>query len=384
MSIFGKFGDWLDDGGGSFINSALGFGGGLYSIDQGLAAADRMENLGNYLNDYAVTQGGLLSGDSQFKGYGITSGLGITSGENNADGQFGFNFGVDQNQDLVTGGNTLRGAGSTMMTGGGTAFNNALAGYGNYNPGAPTQAAMTAAMADPAAREQYFYDRAMAMQNPELNRQQMAQQAQEYAMGRGGIRGTQYGGTAEDAAMARARADASRQAAVDAISMAQNERKMYGDMASQFGQMAAQRGQGITQVGQAMGELGQRQLNTGLDMEKLSYLPMDMQLQILQQANNGAAMSQQGQLTGQGFLSQMILGGMGNNINAQKVANETRADLMSALLANLGGSTGSDGSSLSGLGGLLSQVTDGAEWLWNKLKDNDKPSGFASGIGTPG
>ena len=52
----------------------------------------------------------------------------------------------------------------------------------------------------------------MAIQNPELDRQQAAQQARKYAMGQGGIGGSAYGGTAEDAAMAKARAQASNQA----------------------------------------------------------------------------------------------------------------------------------------------------------------------------
>ena len=363
MSIFGDFQTWLNSGGGNSINSALGLVGSAYSIDQGLAAADRMENLGNYLNDFAASQGNLLDENSAFKGYGITSSLGRTN--IGANGDLGFNVG--QNNIFSNEGDTLRTGGTTMMFDGGQAFANALANYGNYDPTAATQQALGQAMADPATREQYFYDRQMAMQAPELDRQQMVQQAREYAMGRGGVRGTKYGGTAEDAAMARARADSSRQAAVDAIGLATNERKMFGDMAGQFGQLAAQRGQGITQTGQAMGDLGQTQMTTGMDMEKLSYLPMDMQLQIINQAQSGAAMAQQGQLTGQGFLSQMLLGGMGNNVNAQKVANETRASLMGALLANLGGTTGSDGSNLSGLGGMLSGVSGGLDDLYSLI-----------------
>ena len=108
-----------------------------------------------------------------------------------------------------------------------------------------------------------------------------------------------------------------------------------------------------------------------MDMEKLSYLPMDMQLQILQQGMTGSEMAQQGQLTGKGFLSQMVLGGMGNNVNAQKVANESRAQLMSAILNNLGGSQGSDGSGLSGLGGVLSGAAGGLDWLYGGLTTGD-------------
>ena len=96
--------------------------------------------------------------------------------------------------------------------------------------------AINYSLADPSGRQQEIYDQMMAMQNPELNRQQMAQQAREYAMGRGGVRGTQYGGTAEDAAMARARADSSRAAAVEAMKLADNERSMFSQMGSNYGQ----------------------------------------------------------------------------------------------------------------------------------------------------
>ena len=367
MSIFGDIQNWLDSGGGSSINNALGLAGSAYSIDQSLAAADRMENLGNYLNDWAVTQGGGLDTGSQFKGYGISTGLGNTTGGVNADGTFNMSFGVGPNGQYQTGGDGLLASGANTMTNANNTFRNAISAYGNYNTGTNVQQAMNRAMADPAGREQDMYDRLMALQNPELNRQQANQQAQEYAMGRGGIRSTQYGGTAEDAAMARARAQASREAGVSAMDLAREERGMFGEMASQFGQLGNQRAQGLGQLGQQYAELGQNQYGIGMDMEKLSYLPMDMQLQILQQGNTGAEMAQQGQLTGKGFLSQMVLGGMGNNVNAQKVANESRAQLMSAILNNLGGSQGSDGSGLSGLGGVLSSAAGGLDWLYNGL-----------------
>ncbi len=367
MSIFSGIQTWLDGGGGNAINNALGLAGSAYSIDQSLAAADRMENLGNYLNDWAVTQGGNLDTGSQFKGYGISTGLGTTTGGTSADGAFSMDFGAGPDTAYQLGGDGLLTSGAQTLTNADNTFRNAISAYGNYNTGTNVQQAMTKAMADPSGREQEMYNRLMALQNPELNRQQANQQAQEYAMGRGGIRSTQYGGTAEDAAMARARAQASREAGVSAMDLAREERGMFGEMATQFGQLGNQRAQGMGQIGQQYAELGQNQYGMGMDMEKLSYLPMDMQLQILQQGNTGAEMAQQGQLTGQGFLSQMILGGMGNNVNAQKVANESRAQLMSAILNNLGGSQGSDGSGLSGLGGVLSSAAGGLDWLYTGL-----------------
>ena len=379
QSIFGGIADWLDGGGGNAINNALGLAGSVYSIDQGLAAADRMENLGNYLNDWSFQQGTALDTGSQFKGYGITSNLGSTTGSN-TDGRFGMEFGVGPDAAYAQGGDGLLASGGGSMTDAQNQFRNALSAYGNYNAGANVQQAMNRSMADPSGREQEMYNRLMALQAPELDRQQAQQQANEYAMGRGGVRGSLYGGTAEDAAMARARATASREAAVNAMDLAREERGMFADMATQYGQLGNQRAEGIGRIGQAQAELGQNQYGIGMDMEKLSYLPMDMQLQILQQGMTGSEMAQQGQLTGKGFLSQMVLGGMGNNVNAQKVANESRAQLMSAILNNLGGSTGSDGSGLSGLGGVLSGAAGGLDWLYNGLTGGgwSLPSGSGS------
>jgi hypothetical protein len=203
----------------------------------------------------------------------------------------------------------------------------------------------------------------MAMQEPTLNRQQMAQQAQEYAMGRGGVRGTQYGGTAEDAAMARARADASRQSAMDAMTQAQNERGMFAQMGAQYGTLYNQQNQQMANIAQQYQDRGMNRYELGLKMEEMKYLPQDMQLKIMNQMMAGSDAAQTGQLTGLGYLNDMLLGGMSNNVNAQKVSSELRGNLYNALLSNLGGTTGNDGSSATGLGGLLGGLSGGLKWL---------------------
>jgi len=201
------------------------------------------------------------------------------------------------------------------------------------------------------------------MQNPELNRQQALQQAQEYQMGRGGIRGSAYGGTAEDAAMARARADASRMSTLEAMKQADAERTMFGQMGANYGGLYNQQTQNMTSVGDSLANLGLNQYKAGMNLEELKYLPQKMQLEILQQAQNGVNSQQTGQLTGLGYLTDMMLGGMGTNVNAQKVSAELRGNLYNALLGNLGGATGTDGSSTSGIGGILSAVEGGLDFL---------------------
>ena len=358
-SWLGAFGGWVGDN-SDWLSGLFDTAGQVYSIDQALSEANRVSDLGNFLNDWANQQGYMLNDASTFKGYGITSNMGTTTGTVDPEtGAFNLSFGAMLNQTMANQGQFQRESGGTAMNTAGARYRDARQMVDGVNYMDPANTALQAAVADPSARQQEIYDQMMAIQNPELNRQQMAQQAREYAMGRGGIRGTQYGGTAEDAAMARARADASRMAVVDAMKQADNERGMFGQMGANFGNLYNQQGQLMRGIGDSYADLGLQRYEMGLGMEEMKYLPMKMQLEILQQAQNGVNSQQTGQLTGLGFLNQMLLGGMGNNVNAQKVASELRGNLYNALLSNLGGAQGSDGSSSSGLGGFLSAVEGG-------------------------
>ena len=354
--------------------------------------------------------------------------------------------------------------------------------------GRGAEQAMQSALADPTKRQEEIFGQLMGMQQPGLDAAQAQQQAREHAMGRGGVMGSQFGGTAEDAAMAKARAQASNEAALGAMQQADAERGMLGQMAAQFGQVgnqnyankqstadsylntAAQQGQlgntnfaneqsvkdsllnassqqgqlgnqnyaneqntidslynassqqgqlGIqnyaneqntidslynasSQQGQLgnqqyqnmanyqnnlasqaaqYGQLGNNAINAnanygnmlnsvgssmgqlGLDANQQSYLPMEMQMKLLEQGRLNADMSQTGQLTGQDYLAQMLLGGSNANINAQKVSSELQGNLYDSILDNLGGAGGTDGSSVSGLGGLLSSLGGGMDGL---------------------
>ena len=286
-------------------------------------------------------------------------------------GAFTLDFGAMPNSTMATQGGTQRTAGGTAMNTAGSRYRDARQMVDGVNYMDPANTALQAAVADPSARQQEIYNQMMAIQNPELNRQQMAQQAREYAMGRGGVRGTQYGGTAEDAAMARARADASRVAVVDAMKQADSERSMFGQMGANFGNLYNQQGQLMKGIGDSYSELGLNRYKLGLGMEEMKYLPMKMQLEILQQAQNGVNSQQTGQLTGLGYLNDMLVGGMSTNVNSQKVASDLRANLYSALLSNLGGAQGSDGSSSSGLGGFLSAVEGGLGLLDKYIFNGD-------------
>jgi hypothetical protein len=259
----------------NMAKNVLGFLGGTadsliqgYSAYRGLQEADGLQNYGQQLNSQLQAMGNTLNNGSQFQGYGVTSNLGQ----------------------------------STVGTDG--SMNNAANAYQQ----AGLQALANAGM-DTTAREQEIYDRAMAMQNPALNRAQAAQQAREYAMGRGGVRGSQFGGTAEDAAMARARADASNTAAFQAMQQGQTEMMNQANMANGFSQM------------------GQANYQT-------SFLPMQQQMALLAQGGQDADRAQTGQLTGLQYLAQLGLGGAQVDVNAQKAASELQGNIYDSLLDN--------------------------------------------------
>ena len=287
--------DW-----GNTLGNLFGAVGQIGSVYNALNYADKTADLGANMQTQLNTMGQQAADDSAFQGYGVTSSLGSSSIA--PDGSM--DLGVGQNQYHQNMATTFGDASMNMMG---------------------------QAQQDPYAAQQQLYDQMMAIQNPVLNQQQAQQQAREYAMGRSGIRGSAYGGTAEDAAMARARTRASNEAAFASRQQAMAEQMQAGKLAQAFGQM-------------------------GLDAEKISYLPMAQQAALLQLAGADADRAQTGQLTGQGYKTQLGLAGAEANLRAQNIANQTRASLYDSILDNMGGSQNASGGGMSGIMGLLSSI----------------------------
>ncbi|MCH1599061.1 MAG: hypothetical protein L7S70_01585 [Pseudomonadales bacterium] len=247
----------------------------------GFNRANAIEQDGDQIAGNLYNTGTMLADGSTFKGYGVTSALGNT--RVGPDGSVG--MGVGPNAQMQ-----------------------------NYasNAFANSQGLMGQAMQDPVVRQQQIYNQMMLAQQPQLNQMQAQRQAREYAMGRGGVRGSQFGGTAEDAAMARARVQGSNQAMLAAQQQALAEQAQQAGMAGTYGQ------------------LGQSQYAG-------SFMPMQQQMALMQLAAGDADRAQTGQLTGQGYLGQLGLGGMQTSINAQKAASELRGNIYDSILDNAGG-----------------------------------------------
>lgn len=331
--------------------------------DTGADAANQMGQLASQLQN-----------DVQFQGYGVQSNLGNTT----VDQQGNVNLGVGPNTNLSGLGegqmgwaanNYAQANNLALSNAGNPAFQQAL---GMYNQGAgalagqqgsafnASQQAMGNAMMDTAGREQQIYDRAMAMQQPALDAQRAQQQATEFARGRGGVRGSQFGGTAEDAAMARAQAQASNQASFQAMDQAQQEMMNQGQLASQFGQLGQgaaglqnQFAQGVGNLGYQQAQLGQGSANVlnatgqgagnlGMNAYQLSFLPMEQQMQLLQYGGQNADRFQSGQFTGANLGAQLGLGGIQAQVNAEQAASQLYGNLAGAGL-NAIGSTNASG-----------------------------------------
>jgi hypothetical protein len=208
------------------------------------------------------------------------------------------------------------------------------------------------------------------MQQTGLDQQRAQQQAREFAMGRGGVRGSQFGGTAEDAAMAKAQAQAQNAASFQAMGQAQTEMMNQGQLASQYGQL----GQGAAglqgQLGNMQGQLGNQQAQLaqgagglmanvaqgqgqlGNQMYQNSFMPMQQQLNAMQVAQGNANMAQTGQLTGTGYGAQLGLGGIQSQVNADKTAAELYGNLF-----------GSGMQAIGSAGGMFANADTGNQYL---------------------
>ena len=309
---------------------------GLFSLLSGVGSAvagyDMAKDLRKSGTEAAAglnTLAGTLADDSQFKGYGVTTGLG--TGTVGADGSTNLGVGQDAGMQALQG----------QMLGQGQQFNQ----YANQAAGN--------SMMDTGAREQDIYSRSMAMQQPGLDAQRAQQQAREFAQGRGGVRGSQFGGSGEDAAMARAQAQAQNQAAFQAMGMGQQEMMNQANMAGQYGQL----GQGYAQQG--MGAFGQ------------SFTPMQQQLQAMQLGGQNADRYQTGQLTGTGYGAQLGLGALQSQVNADSAARQLYGNVFGAGMNALGGIGNTS------LASGMKQVGDDVGDLWDMGVDIwDKGSGL--------
>ena len=244
---------------------------------------------------------------------------------------------------------------------------------------------------DPASREQDIYDRIRATQQPEEERNALALRDSLFAQGRGGVQTSQYGGTPEQLAMAKAQAEAQNSASLSSIQQAQSEQQQqfgqFGALAGQAGSLAgtsaglgAQSQQqllqlqgadqqaalqqqalqsGNQQLGAGMFGLGQAALGAnaqlqGADLQNMQammqagYAPNQQALAELAASTNIANIAGTGQRTGAELASQLGSQGLQAYMQSLQLGNDARAIQNSEYMQLLSG--GESGGLLGALG----------------------------------
>ena len=203
------------------------------------------------------------------------------------------------------------------------------------------------------AREQDVYNRIRATQLGEEERQRLALEERLFAQGRGGVQTAMYGGTPEQLAMAKAQEEAQNQAALMAITQAQQEQRQAADIGATYGQLgsniatqrqaleaaqqlmaqqALQGGSAIASQEQALRnaqqmaalqglQTGQGLLSTRMGLQEAqqrmglgaltgAYIPQTQALNALQQGLAAAGLQQRGQLYGAGLFGEAKMTGL--------------------------------------------------------------------------
>ena len=371
--FLGGVGDFLGGPGGQILGTGLG-------ID----ALNELRGLGSQAQSEALRIGQQAQQDTAFKPFSISTGFGGVQ----AGPQGGYTTTLSPQQQAlqgqlagITGGLTGGyGVGAPDVSG---IQNQAFADASGFLTGAPTgqqgitdltsnfltqaPSMFTNAMGNMAGREQSVYDRIRATQMPEEQRQQSALNEQLAAQGRTGLRTAQFGGSPEQFAMEKARAEAMNQASLSSINQAGTEQERAFAQAQAFNQMGIggsqalqglqQRQQGLASglfglgtqaaglgTGLQQGQLGNLQASMGLQ-----YMPENQLLASLTPALSLADLASVGQRQGAGYLAEAGATGLEANLAAQKTRAEGLAGLYSSLLGAQGQAASSATNSAGGL-----------------------------------
>ena len=178
----------------------------------------RLGGIGEGLAQGARTIGSEAQTASQFKPFTVTTGFGDVKTDSTGGFQTQLTPAQQARQQALSGitGGLL---GSYTGAGGPDVSNIQTQALGGVT------GALTAAQAPMADREADVYERIRAAQRPEEERQRLALQEQLQSQGRTGLRTAQFGGSPEQFALDKARAEAQNTASLAAIQQAGAERQ---------------------------------------------------------------------------------------------------------------------------------------------------------------
>ena len=429
--LLGGVGDFLGGPGGSLLGTGLG-------ID----ALNDLRAIGKTAQTEGAAIGAQAQTDTAFKPFSISTGFGGVA----AGPQGGYTTTLSPQQQAlqsqlagITGGLTGGyGAGPDVSGLGSSAFGQAgmqLANAGVQDPRVAAQRqllgsefanrytdradtsgitnlANTALQSAPglfqsatgstADRQSSIYDQIRATQTPEEQRNQLALNERLASQGRTGLRTAQFGGSPEQFAMEKARAEAMNQASLLALQQAGTEQQRDFSNAQALAELGLTGAQGAQALGindlnslialqssdlgaaqgqqelnrenlaQATGLFGlgsqaaglpaafqQAQLGNIASSMDLQYAPENQLLASLTPALSLADLASVGQRQGAGYLANASMAGLSENLQAQR----NRAEGLAGLYGQLLGAQGQAASSATGsVPGLFSSAGD---WLKN-------------------
>jgi len=306
--------------GGLLSDFLSGPGGSLLQTGLGVDALNELRGIGKTAQAEGLAIGERAQADTAFKPFSISTGFGGVA----AGPQGGFTTTLSPQQQAlqsqlagITGGLTGGYGGAPDVSG---IQGQALGGV---------QGLLQQAQGSTAGREQDIYNRIRATQLPEEQRQQLALNEQLASEGRTGLRTAMFGGSPEQFAMEKARAEAMNQASLASIGQAQAQRE--ADLAAATGMFGLGSSASFLPSGLQEAELG----NIGASMG-LGYQPERELLASLTPALSLADIAGTGQRQGAGYLAEAGMTGLGENLAAQRGRAEGLAGLYNTLLQSRG------------------------------------------------
>ena len=311
---------------GLLDNLATGLGA-IYGFDKGISD---VQDVGSRALQRAETAATDVAGQTQFKPFTVTSGIGGVS-------------------TTPTGGLT------TTLSPEQQALQQQLQGFGTQAfgmLGSPEQRAQEQASVlgmisggmSPQQREAEIMQRLQAAVSPEQERQRMALEERLLGQGRLGVATNQYGGTPEQLALEKAIAEQQAGLGVSAMEQARAEQQ----------QQASQTLAGLQETRARLGLFG----DLGLQSLGASYLPQQQLLSTLAPAIDIANIAGAGQRQGAVLGTSLLEAGLGTQMGAETAAANLRQQQIQAITNLLGGQRANAVTGQTEQTGLLQSIID--------------------------
>ena len=324
------------------ISSFLGgTGGQLLGTGLGIDALNELRGLGKEAQTEALRIGGQAQTGTAFKPFSVSTGFGGVQ----TDPTGGFTTTLSPEQQALQG--QLAGITGGLMGGFGMGAPDVSGIQGQALGG--VQGLLAQAQGSTAGREQDIYNRIRATQMPEEQRQQLALDEQLASQGRTGLRTAMFGGSPEQFAMEKARAEAMNQASLASIGQAQAQRQ--SDLAAATGMFGLGSQASFLPSGLQQAELG----NIGASMG-LGYQPERELLASLTPALSLADLAGTGQRQGAGLFAEAGMSGLAERLGAEKTRTEGLAGLYNSLINAQGNVAGASASSAGSTAGNVANA----------------------------